>query len=164
MRRIGLIALLAAVLAAGAPAPASAMAGPTCTATVDGTWVVRDPVIGWMVGTNALQATCDPAWLVALSPQYQTEDGLWHGGRRVFNHIYYPSINTYFDAGSTQAVDLGCCVLYWDNGDGTEAFRPLCQYAWRIHAGFWTQTPAGPARFADAYSEPAPATCPTRPA
>jgi hypothetical protein len=160
MRRIGLIALLAAALAAGAEAPA-ANAGPACTATVDPAWVVDDAVVGWMVGTNAVQATCDPAWRVALSPQYQTEDGLWHGGRRVFNHIYYPAINRYFAAGSAQTVDLACCILYWDNGDGTEAFAPLCQYAWRVHAGFWTETPVGPAKFDDAYSDPAPATCPS---
>jgi hypothetical protein len=61
MRRIGLIALLAAALAAGAAAPA-ANAGPACTATVDPAWVVDDAVVGWMVGTNAVQATCDPAW------------------------------------------------------------------------------------------------------
>ena len=62
----------------------------------------------------------------------------------MFNHIYYPALTTYFDASSTQAVDLACCILYWDNGDGTETFAPLCQYPWRIHAGFWTETPAGP--------------------
>jgi len=161
MRRIGLLALLTAAFGAGVAASA-ANAEPACTATVDGTWVVSDPVVGWMVGTNAVQATCDPAWRVALSPQYETEDGLWHGGRRVFNHIYYPAINTYFAAGSAQAVDLACCVLYWDDGDGTEAFAPLCQYPWRVHAGFWTETPVGPAKFADAYSESAPATCPSR--
>ena len=108
---------------------------------------------------GVVEAACDPSWRVALSPQYQTDDGLWHGGRRVFNHIYYPDLNTYFGAGSHQTVDLACCILYWDNGDGTEAFRPLCQYPWRIHAGFWTETPLGPAKFADAYSDAAPATC-----
>ena len=122
MRRIGLIALLIAALAAGAAAPA-ASAMPACTATVDPAWVVKDPVVGWMVGTNAVQAACDPAWRVALSPQYQTQDGLWHGGRRVFNHIYYPALTTYFDASSSQAVDLACCILYWDNGDGRRRSR-----------------------------------------
>ena len=115
-----------------------------------------------MVGTNAVQATCDPTWRVALSPQYQTEDGLWHGGRRVFNHIYYPAINRYFAAGLAQTVDLACCILYWDNGWMTEAFAPLCQYAWRVHAGFLDlSTLVGPVKFDDAYSDPAPATCPS---
>ena len=163
MRRIGLIALVAASIAAGAAAPAS-NAEPACTATVEPTWVVDDAVVGWMVGTNATAATCDPVWRVALSPQYQTEEGVWHGGRRVFNHIYYPSVNTYFDAGTSHAEDLACCILYWDDGDGTEAFAPLCQYPWRIHAGFWTPTPIGAVKFADAYSDPAPATCASQPA
>ncbi len=158
MRRIGVIALLVAAIAAGATAPA-ANAGQTCTAAVDPTWVVNDPVVGWMVGTNSVEAVCDPSWRVALSPQYQTDDGLWHGGRAVFNHIYYPAINRYFDAGSDHTVDLACCILYWDDGDGTEAFAPLCRYPWRVHAGFWTETPLGAVRFADAYSDPAPATC-----
>jgi len=158
MRRIGLIAVLATAVAAGAAAPA-ASAAPTCTATVDPAWVVNDPVVGWMVGATSVQAACDPSWRVALSPQYETDDGLWHGGRRVFNHIYYPDITTYYGAGSDHTVDLACCILYWDNGDGTEAFRPLCRYPWRIHAGFWTETPVGPVKFADAYSDPAPATC-----
>ena len=82
-----------------------------------------------------------------------------HGS--VFNHIYYPAVNTYFDAGSTQTQDPTCCVLYWDDGDGTEAFTPLCRNPWRIHAGFWTETPAGPAKFADAYSDPTTVTCPS---
>ena len=151
MRRLALIGLLAAAIGAAGPSEAAA-AGPACTATVDPAWVVDDAVVGWMVGTNAVAATCDPQWRVALSPQYQAGDGEWHGGRRVFNHIYYP-------AGSTHALDLTCCILYWDNGDGTEQYTPLCQYPWRIHAGFWTETPTGPAKFADAYSDPAPATC-----
>jgi len=161
MRRLALLGLLAA-LGAAAPPQASA-AGPTCTATVDPAWVVDDAVVGWMVGTTAVAAACDPAWRVALSPQYQTGDGEWHGGRRVFNHIYYPAVNDYYAAGSPRSLDLTCCILYWDDGDGTERFVPLCQYAWRIHAGFWTETPDGPARFADAYSDPAPATCPPPP-
>jgi len=41
------------------------------------------------------------------------------------------------------------------------AVRAACQYPWRIHAGFWTETPAGPARFADVYSDPAPSSCPS---
>jgi hypothetical protein len=158
MRRLAMIGLLAAAICAGGP-PEAAAAGPACSATLDATWVVHDDVIGWMVGTNAVAATCDPAWRVALSPQYQTGDGVWHGGRRVFNHIYYPAANDYYAAGSTQALDLACCILYWDDGDGTEQFAPLCQYPWRIHAGFWTETRAGPARFADTYSDPASATC-----
>lgn len=159
MRRLFLIAALVAAIAAGASAPEAA-ADPACTASVDPAWVVKDAVVGWMVGTNAVSATCDRAWRVALSPQYQDYDGTWHGGRRVFNHIYYPSANTTFDAGTTQTVDLACCILYWDNGDGTEAFVPLCRNPWRIHAGFWTETPMGSVRFADAYSDPTAATCP----
>jgi hypothetical protein len=84
MRRLALIGLLAAAFGAAAPPPASA-GGPACTATVDPAWVVDDAIVGWMVGTNAVAAACDPAWRVALSPQYQTGDGEWHGGRRVFN-------------------------------------------------------------------------------
>jgi len=158
MRRLALIGLLAAAIGAAEPSEAAA-AGPACTASVDPAWVVDDAVVGWMVGTNAVAATCDPAWRVALSPQYQTGDGEWHGGRRVFSHIYYPAANDYYPAGSMHALDLTCCILYWDNGDGTERYTPLCQYPWRIHAGFWTETPVGPAKFADAYSDPAPATC-----
>jgi hypothetical protein len=159
MRRTILIALLAAAVWAAAAA-GSASAGISCTtAAVDPAWVVDDDVVGWMVGTNAVAGACDPQWRVALSPQYQTGDGVWHGGRRVFNHIYYPAVNAYYAAGSVHTLDLTCCVLYWDDGDGTEAFAPLCQYPWRIHAGFWTETPIGAARFADAYSDPAPATC-----
>jgi hypothetical protein len=153
------IALLTAAVAAGpAAVPAGAALG--CTAAVDPAWVVQDPVVGWMVGTNAVSGACDPEWRVALSPQYQTEDGLWRGGRRVFNHIYYPAVNAYFAPGSVQALDLTCCILYWDNGDGTERFTPLCRYPWRIHAGFWTEMPVGAVKFADAYSDAAPATCP----
>ena len=163
MRRLAVIALLAAVVFAGGPA-ARASAEPTCTAAVDPAWVVKDDVVGWMVGTNAVSGACGPQWRVALSPQYRTGDGLWHGGRRVFNHIYYPSPASYFPAGSDQAMSLACCVLYWDDGDGTERFAPLCQYPWRIHAGFWTETAIGPVKFADAYSDPAPATCPAPPA
>jgi hypothetical protein len=162
MRRIALIGLLAAAMSAGPP-PAVASSGTACAATVDPAWVVDDPVVGWMVGTTAVAGTCDPAWRVALSPQYQTGDGVWHGGRRVFNHIFYPAAYAYYPAGSSQAVELTCCILYWDDGDGTEHYGPLCQYPWRIHAGFWTETPIGPAKFADAYSDTAPATCP-RPA
>ena len=158
MRRLTLIGLLAAAIGAAGP-PEAAAAGPSCSATLDPTWVVDDAVIGWMVGTNAVATTCDPGWPVALSPQYQTGDGAWHGGRRVFNHIYYPAANDYYAAGSTHALDPACCILYWDDGDGTEQYAPLCQYPWRIHAGFWTDTPAGPAKFDDAYSDPAPATC-----
>jgi hypothetical protein len=158
MRRFLLIALLAAALSAAAPG-ATAGAEPTCAATVDPAWVVKDDVVGWMVGTNAVSGSCGPEWRLALSPQYQTDDGLWHGGRRVFNHIYYPSANSYFPAASEQAISLACCVLYWDDGDGTEQFAPLCQFPWRIHAGFWTESAAGPVKFADAYSDPAPATC-----
>jgi hypothetical protein len=163
VRRIGLIAAL--VVAVGGAVPATpAGAEPACVATVDPAWVVEDPVVGWMVGTTAVAATCDPSWRVALSPQYQTEDGLWHGGRRVFNHIYYPAANAYFGAGSSHSVDLACCILYWDDGDGTEDFVPLCRRPWRIHAGFWTETAIGAVRFTDAYSEPVPATCaPQRP-
>jgi hypothetical protein len=163
MRRAILIAVLAATVWAAAPA-APASAGFVCTAAVDPAWVVDDAVVGWMVGTTAVSGACDPQWRVALSPQYQTEDGLWHGGRRVFNHIYYPGVNAYYDAGTAHSLDLACCILYWDDGDGTEAFAPLCQYPWRIHAGFWTETPIGAVRFADAYSEPAPATCAAPPA
>lgn len=158
-RRTILAALLSAAVWAAAPA-APAAADLSCTAEVGPAWVVDDAVVGWMVGTNTVAGACDPEWRVALSPQYQTPDGEWHGGRRVFNHIYYPSVNTYFPAGSAQSVDLSCCVLYWDDGDGTEAFAPLCRYPWRIHAGFWTEAPIGPVKFADAYSDPAPATCP----
>ena len=114
-----------------------------------------------MVGTNAVATACDPAWRVALSPQYQTGDGVWHGGRRVFNRIYYPAVNDRYAAGSFHSLDLTCCIPYWDDGDGTERFVPLCQYPWRIHAGFWTEMPAGPARFADVYSDPAPSSCPS---
>jgi hypothetical protein len=159
MRRFALITLLAAVIAAAGSTP-EAGADPTCMASIGPTWIVKDPVVGWMVGTNSVSATCAPAWRVALSPQYQADDGTWHGGRLVFNHIYYPAVNTYFDAGSTQTQDPTCCVLYWDDGDGTEAFTPLCRNPWRIHAGFWTETPAGPAKFADAYSDPTTVTCP----
>jgi hypothetical protein len=159
--RMLVIAFLAAAAAAG-PTAAPAGAAPTCTAAVDPAWVVQDPVVGWMVGTNLVSGACDPEWRVALSPQYQTADGLWHGGRRVFNHIYYPAANTYFAPGSAHVIDLACCILYWDNGDGTERFTPLCRHPWRIHAGFWTETAVGPVRFADAYSDPAPATCPPR--
>jgi hypothetical protein len=163
MRRFVLIAALAAALCAAAPAtPASAE--PTCAGAVDPAWVVDDDVVGWIVGTNAASGACSPEWRMALSPQYQTEDGLWHGGRRVFNHIYYPAANTYFPPGSEHAVSTVCCVLYWDDGDGTEQFAPLCQYAWRIHAGYWTETAIGPVKFADAYSDPAPATCAAPPA
>jgi hypothetical protein len=158
MRRIALIASLAAAFCVGAPAiPAGAEA--SCTAAVGPAWVVDDDVVGWMVGTDGVAGTCEPGWRVALSPQYQTEDGLWHGGRRVFNHIYYPAANAYYAPGSDHSITLSCCVLYWDDGDGTEQFAPLCQYPWRIHAGFWTDTTAGPVKFADAYSDPAPATC-----
>jgi hypothetical protein len=163
MRRTILIALLAATAWAAAPA-APASAGLACAATVDPAWVVDDAAVGWMVGTSAVSGACDPQWRVALSPQYQTEDGLWHGGRRVFNHIYYPAANAYYGAGTTHSLDLACCILYWDDGDGTEALAPLCQYPWRIHAGLWTETPVGAVRFADAYSDPAPATCSPPPA
>ena len=101
MRRIGLIALLAAALAAGAAGAGRECRGRPVPRRSTRRGSCDDAVVGWMVGTNAVQATCDPAWRVALSPQYQTEDGLWHGGRRVFNHIYYPAINRYFAAGST---------------------------------------------------------------
>jgi len=158
MRRIALVAFLAAGLGVAAPAT-PAGAEPSCTAVVGPAWVVDDDVVGWMVGTDAVSGTCGPGWRVALSPQYQTEDGLWHGGRRVFNHIYYPAANAYYAPGSEHAITLSCCVLYWDDGDGTEQFAPLCRYSWRIHAGFWTETAVGPVRFADAYSDPAPATC-----
>ena len=159
MRRIALIASFAAAFCVGAPA-APAGAQPSCTAAgVDPAWVVDDDVVGWMVGTDAVSGACGPAWRVALSPQYQTGDGLWHGGRLVFNHIYYPAANAYYAPGSGHTITLSCCVLYWDDGDGTEQFAPLCQYPWRIHAGFWTETTVGPVRFADAYSDPAPATC-----
>jgi hypothetical protein len=153
-----LIALLATAAWTAAASPPAAAAA-TCTVAVDPAWVVDDAAVGWMVGTTAVAGACDPQWRVALSPQYQTGDGQWHGGRRVFSHIYYPSVNTYFPPGSAQSVELSCCVLYWDDGDGTEAFAPLCQYPWRIHAGFWTEAPIGPVKFADAYSEAAPATC-----
>jgi hypothetical protein len=83
MRRIALIGLLAAAMSAGPP-PAVASSGTACAATVDPAWVVDDPVVGWMVGTTAVAGTCDPAWRVALSPQHQTGDGVWHAGRRVF--------------------------------------------------------------------------------
>jgi hypothetical protein len=158
MRRFSLIALLSAVACVAAPA-APAGAEPTCTAAVDPAWVVNDDVVGWMVGTTAVTGACGPEWRVALSPQYQTGDGVWHGGRQVFAHIYYPAANTYFDAGTSHTMDVTCCILYWDDGDGTEAFAPLCRYPWRIHAGFWTETPIGAVKFADAYSDPAPATC-----
>lgn len=163
MRRVPLIALLAVALCALAPTtPAGAAA--ICEATVDPAWVVETTAVGWMVGTTAVSGTCSSQWRVALSPQYQTADGLWHGGRHVFNHIYYPAANAYYPAGRDQMISLACCVLYWDDGDGTELFTPLCQYPWRIHAGFWTESAIGPVRFADAYSEPAPATCADPPA
>ena len=158
MRRTALIAFLAAAFCVGAPAT-PAGAEPSCTAAIGPAWVVDDDVVGWMVGTDAVSGTCGPGWRVALSPQYQTGDGLWHGGRLVFNHIYYPAANAYYPPGSGHTITLSCCVLYWDDGDGTEQFAPLCQYPWRIHAGFWTETTVGPVRFADAYSDPAPATC-----
>ena len=53
MRGFALITLLAAVIAAAASAP-EAGADPACTASVGPTWIVKDPVVGWMVGTNSV--------------------------------------------------------------------------------------------------------------
>jgi len=112
-----------------------------------------------MVGTTTTTATCTADWRVALSPQYQTSDGAWHGGTTVFNHIYYPAFNAFYNGGTTHTQDPACCILYWDDGDGTENFVPLCRYPWRIHAGYWTPTDIGRAKVADAYSEPTVPTC-----
>ena len=160
MRRIGLIALLAAVIAAGAVGAGARAPSRHARRRSARRGSCKDPVVGWMVGTNSVSATCDPAWRVALSPQYQADDGRGTGaGGSSTTSTTRRSTRTSTPGAPRPRIPT-CCVLYWDDGDGTEAFTPLCRNPWRIHAGFWTETPAGPAKFADAYSDPTPVTCP----